>query len=212
MSLTPEQLWPVQKTGNIDNEREQINKILRAIIDSLGAESLSLEDINQLIAEAITELPSGEDGEDGQGVPAGGTAGQVLEKIDSTDFNTQWATPSSGGETAPIGAAWFEDDGTTAIASAQDVRIYIPNAITISQVDIQTKGGTGSCVLDILNDDLEGNETSIVASAAPEISSDTSYTDSTLTGWTTSISGNTELIFRVDSTSTFTFIEVLLTV
>jgi hypothetical protein len=24
------------------------------------------------------------------GVPAGGTAGQVLSKINSTDFNTQW--------------------------------------------------------------------------------------------------------------------------
>jgi len=31
------------------------------------------------------------------GLPAGGTAGQVLEKIDSTDYNTQWVTPSGGG-------------------------------------------------------------------------------------------------------------------
>ena len=29
-------------------------------------------------------------------VPAGGTAGQVLEKIDGTDYNLQWATPSTG--------------------------------------------------------------------------------------------------------------------
>lgn len=28
-------------------------------------------------------------------VPAGGAAGQVLEKIDGTDYNTQWATPAS---------------------------------------------------------------------------------------------------------------------
>jgi len=39
----------------------------------------------------------GADGADGQGVPTGGTAGQVLEKIDGTDFNTQWATPAAGG-------------------------------------------------------------------------------------------------------------------
>lgn len=38
----------------------------------------------------------GSDGADGQGVPAGGTAGQVLEKIDGTDYNTQWANPSGG--------------------------------------------------------------------------------------------------------------------
>ena len=32
-------------------------------------------------------------------IPAGGTSGQVLAKIDSTDGNTQWITPSAGGGT-----------------------------------------------------------------------------------------------------------------
>ena len=39
----------------------------------------------------------GADGADGQGVPVGGTAGQVLAKIDSTDYNTQWVAQSGGG-------------------------------------------------------------------------------------------------------------------
>lgn len=39
--------------------------------------------------------PQGPAGDDGVGIPAGGTAGQVLEKVDGTDYNTQWATPSS---------------------------------------------------------------------------------------------------------------------
>jgi hypothetical protein len=30
-------------------------------------------------------------------VPTGGTTGQVLAKIDGTNFNTQWVTPSGGG-------------------------------------------------------------------------------------------------------------------
>ena len=30
-------------------------------------------------------------------IPAGGTAGQVLSKVDSDDFKTQWVTPSGGG-------------------------------------------------------------------------------------------------------------------
>lgn len=38
---------------------------------------------------------TGEDGADGVGVPSGGTAGQRLEKIDGTDYNTQWATPKA---------------------------------------------------------------------------------------------------------------------
>lgn len=33
----------------------------------------------------------------GQGVPAGGTAGQVLAKVDGTDYNTEWVDPPSGG-------------------------------------------------------------------------------------------------------------------
>lgn len=33
----------------------------------------------------------------GQGVPIGGTANQVLAKIDGTNYNTQWVTPASGG-------------------------------------------------------------------------------------------------------------------
>lgn len=35
-------------------------------------------------------------GQNGQGVPAGGTAGQVLSKVDGTDYNTQWITPQPG--------------------------------------------------------------------------------------------------------------------
>ena len=46
-----------------------------------------------------TDGADGQDGSDGQGVPAGGSAGQVLEKVDGTDYNTQWITPSSGGTT-----------------------------------------------------------------------------------------------------------------
>jgi hypothetical protein len=41
--------------------------------------------------------PSGATGPAGPGVPTGGTAGQILRKVDGTNFNTEWATPSGGG-------------------------------------------------------------------------------------------------------------------
>ena len=41
---------------------------------------------------------TGPQGPAGPGVPTGGTAGQVLTKVDSTDYNTQWATASGGME------------------------------------------------------------------------------------------------------------------
>ncbi|HMR90122.1 MAG TPA: hypothetical protein PKD51_18300 [Saprospiraceae bacterium] len=34
----------------------------------------------------------------GPGVPTGGTANQVLTKVDGTDYNTQWSTPSGGAD------------------------------------------------------------------------------------------------------------------
>ena len=46
---------------------------------------------------AVTSL-KGADGATGQGVPAGGSAGQVLTKIDGTDYNTEWGTPAGGGD------------------------------------------------------------------------------------------------------------------
>lgn len=42
---------------------------------------------------------NGTNGTNGVGVPTGGTAGQVLSKVDGTDYNTQWTTPSGGGPT-----------------------------------------------------------------------------------------------------------------
>lgn len=40
---------------------------------------------------------TGATGPAGPGVPTGGTAGQVLAKVDGTDYNTEWVTPSGGG-------------------------------------------------------------------------------------------------------------------
>ncbi len=41
--------------------------------------------------------PQGDPGAAGVGVPVGGTAGQVLSKIDGTDYNTQWVDQTGGG-------------------------------------------------------------------------------------------------------------------
>lgn len=48
--------------------------------------------------------PQGIQGATGPGVATGGTAGQVLSKVDATNFNTAWINPPSGGPWV-IGAA-----------------------------------------------------------------------------------------------------------
>lgn len=40
---------------------------------------------------------NGTNGTNGQGIPAGGVANQVLAKVNATDFNTAWVTPIGGG-------------------------------------------------------------------------------------------------------------------
>ena len=50
--------------------------------------------------------PKGDDGESGQGVATGGTAGQVLSKVDATDFNTKWIDPPSGGESRTFSGSY----------------------------------------------------------------------------------------------------------
>lgn len=65
--------------------------------------------------------PAGPTGDDGEGVPAGGTTGQVLAKIDGADYNTEWATPSGGGAVLgdlalldTVGSSEIDDSAVTA--------------------------------------------------------------------------------------------------
>jgi hypothetical protein len=51
-------------------------------------------------------------GQPGVGVPAGGTTGQVLSKINATDYNTQWVTPSTSGTVTSITAGTGLTGGT----------------------------------------------------------------------------------------------------
>lgn len=56
-------------------------------------------------------------GTNGQGVPTGGTTGQVLTKVDGTNYNIQWSTPASGGTTLPSQSGnsgrYLKTDGTS---------------------------------------------------------------------------------------------------
>jgi len=51
------------------------------------------EPVQQPVAVTVNEVL----GRDGEGVPVGGTTGQVLTKVNNTDFNTTWSTPAGGG-------------------------------------------------------------------------------------------------------------------
>ena len=94
-------------------------------------------------------------GDPGEGVPAGGTAGQVLRKIDGTDYNTEWATTGAAANryvnvalsdmttdltTGTAKAAWFApEDGT--LASVY-IGVHDPSSSGVVRVDMNDSGGS----------------------------------------------------------------------
>lgn len=80
-----------------------------------GAPKEIVTSVNGEVADASGNITlTGLDGADGQGVPVGGTALQVLRKVDGTDYNTEWADAAGGGagslqETTDIGNITTKD-------------------------------------------------------------------------------------------------------
>lgn len=81
--------------------------------------------------------PAGADGTDGVGVPAGGTAGQLLSKVDATDYNTAWvpAPDMSLFATSPV----TYDSGTHTIALDQSAFDYL-STLNYIKFDIAPTG------------------------------------------------------------------------
>lgn len=76
-----------------------------------GGHEVSIEDAN---GTQTFDVMDGQDGAPGQGVPSGGTTGQVLKKKSNTDYDTEWA---SAGGVDPATATPLMD-GTAAVGSS----------------------------------------------------------------------------------------------
>jgi hypothetical protein len=97
--------------------------------------------------------------------------------------------------------------GTNPITTGAKGDIIVPYDITITSWTILLDQ-SGSIQIDIWNDTY-GNypptdADTITGGNEPSVTSDTDNQSSTLTGWTTSITGGTTLRFYVDSVSTAT--------
>jgi hypothetical protein len=105
------------------------------------------------------------------------------------------------------------DGGGSAITTGVKGDISIPFACTITQVRLLADI-TGSTVVDIWKDTYANYPPTvadtITAAAKPTISSSNKYEDSTLTGWTTSVTAGDTLRFHVDSAATITRLTIVL--
>jgi len=123
----------------------------------------------------------GTPGADGQGVPTGGTAGQFLAKVNSTDFNTQWSSvlPIANGGTGKSTAGGATLDaisgfGLTGILARTATAVYNVLTITGPAAGITVTNGdgtTGNPTLGLANDlaaleALSGTNTIYYRSAA----------------------------------------------
>lgn len=121
---------------------------------------------------------------------------------------------------------WALDDGTCNIVYVKDGSgttlpsgvvgdLQIPFACTITGVFL-FGDQTGSCVLDIWKDTYANFPPTVAdticSASKPTISSGTKYTDTSLSGWTTSIAAGDCLRFNLDSVSGFTRLEIHLRV
>lgn len=89
---------------------------------------------------------AGAQGPAGQGVPVGGTTGQILSKINATDYNTQWSTASGGGTAA---STTFTPAGNIAATDVQAALVELDNEKVAKAGDTMTgnlvlPAGTGA--------------------------------------------------------------------
>ena len=126
-------------------------------------------------------------------------------------------TAASNGAAAPTaGSIGITIDGAgSAITTGIKGDVYVPFDCTI-QSAVLLADQTGSAVIDVWADSYANfpptDADSITASAPPTLSSAAKSEDTTLTGWTTSISAGTTLRFNVDSASTITRVTLMLKV
>lgn len=159
------------------------------------------------------------------------TSGTLTGTLATETANAVFAGPPSGGAATPtfralvtpdlpsnvqVGAFGITIDGSgSVITTGVKGYLYMPYACTITSV-VMLADQTGSIVVDVWKVAYASFPptiaNTITASNIPTISSAQKSLDSTLTGWTTSVSSGDTIGFNVNSATTITRLNMLLKV
>lgn len=151
--------------------------------------------------------PSSTDTFTNKTIDADGT-GNSITNIDVPEIQ-------SGSNILIVGLELIIDGGGSAITTGEKGHIEVPFDCTIDRVTMLADQST-TTTIDIWKvayasfPPADGN--SITASAVPTITADTDSQDSTLTGWTTTITAGDILAFNVDSNNNATRVTISLKV
>lgn len=129
--------------------------------------------------------PQGDPGAPGVGVPTGGTAGQVLQKVDGTNFHTLWVDPPANNTKGrfEIGYA-CSDENTNLIADTSKIKDKAPYAFRLVSVQANVNtASTGSAIIVNIKKNgttifttklsIDATETSSLTAATPYVLSTT---------------------------------------
>jgi len=141
---------------------------------------------------------------------------EYLETLDKlTRFVAGEEIPETPANHLTANLLFFISGGVAAITTGNKLGFRVPFDCTITGVSLGLDQ-TGSIVVDIWKaphaDYPPTVADTITASSKPTISSDVKYEDTTLTGWTTSITAGDWLFFNVDSITTAIICSINLTV
>lgn len=149
--------------------------------------------------------PAGPTGAAGQGVPTGGTINQVLAKIDSTNYNTQWISISGTGTVTSVAAvAPLTITGTATVnptvnipASTNSVNGYLTSADHTTFAAKLDPTGSGALLTGETFSQLGGT---IATSQIPDSYTNETYTTATQSGATLTITCDVKK--RIQKTTT----------
>lgn len=129
----------------------------------------------------------------------------VDQDVLTYDLASETWIPAAGGGGGGTGAISFNvGNNVNIVTTGIKGRLYIPFDCEIVSVHI-VANTTGDLILDIWADDFASyppaSGDSICAAAKPTLSTADTYSDSTLTGWITTLTEGDVLLFNVDSCS-----------